>query len=141
MSYLLDFKLIASFTALFFVTGIAAGFYPALVLSRFDPVKTLYKTEAGFQAKIICQKSLVVLQFALATFLIITTLFIYEQFNFLTHTDLGYNDKNLVVVNVGQGRNRPLMDLFKNEFSKQPGVTMVAPRMGGDWITHGNGCG
>jgi len=86
-------------------------------------------------------KALVVVQFSLATFLIITTLFIYAQFDFLTHTDLGYNDKNLLQVNVGQGRNKPLMELFKNEFAKQPGVEMVAPRMGGEWITRAKASG
>jgi putative ABC transport system permease protein len=134
LSYLLDFKLVASFIGLFLLTGVAAGFYPALVLSGFDPVKTLYN-RGVFSGKNYLSKSLVVVQFALATFLIITTLFIYAQFDFLTHTDLGYNDKNLLEVTVGQGRNKPLMDLFKNEFAKQPGVTMVAPRMGGEWVT------
>jgi putative ABC transport system permease protein len=140
LSYLLDFKLVASFIGLFLLTGIAAGFYPALVLSGFDPVKTLYN-RTRFSGKNYLSKSLVVVQFALATFLIITTLFIYAQFDFLTHTDLGYNDKNLLEVNVGQGRNKPLMDLFKNEFAKQPGVTIVAPRMGGEWITRAKAAG
>jgi putative ABC transport system permease protein len=74
-------------------------------------------------------------QFALATFLIITTLFIYSQFDFLTHTDLGYNDKNLLEINVGHGGNSSLMNIFKNEFAKQPGVTIVAPSMDDDWVT------
>ncbi|HTE30882.1 MAG TPA: hypothetical protein VK666_10950, partial [Chryseolinea sp.] len=98
------------------------------------PVKTLYNGNKFF-GKNYLSKSLVVVQFALATFLIITTLFIYAQFNYLTHKDLGYKDKNLLEINVGQGRNRPLMDIFKNEFAKEPGVEMVAPRMGGEWIT------
>ena len=134
LEYLLDFKLVASFIGLFIFTALAAGFYPALVLSGFDPVKTLYNGNK-FSGKNYLSKSLVVVQFALATFLIITTLFIYAQFNYLTHKDLGYKDKNLLEINVGQGRNRPLMDIFKNEFAKEPGVEMVAPRMGGEWIT------
>ncbi len=140
LSYLLDFKLVESFIGLFLLTGLSAGFYPALVLSAFDPVKTLYNRGA-FSGKNYLSKSLVVVQFALATFLIITTLFIYAQFDFLTHTEIGYNDKNLLEVNVGQGMNKPLMDLFKNEFAKQPGVTMVAPRMGGEWITRAKASG
>ncbi len=134
LSYLLDFKLVASFIALFLLTTLAAGFYPALVLSGFDPVKTLYN-RSKFSSRNYLSKGLVVVQFALATFLIITTIFIYRQFDYLTHTDIGYNDKNLLQVDVGQGRNKALMDVFKNEFAKQPGVTMVAPRMGGEWVT------
>jgi putative ABC transport system permease protein len=134
LGYLLDFKLVASFIGLYLLTSLAAGFYPALVLSGFDPVRTLYN-RGKFSSKNYLAKSLVVVQFALATFLIITTLFIYQQFNYLIHADLGYNDKNLLEVNVGQGNNRALMDLFKNEFGQVPGVEMLAPRMGGEWET------
>lgn len=134
LSYLLDAKLVMGFISLFFATAIIAGFYPALVMSGFNPVKTLYN-RSKFTGKNYLSKSLVVIQFALATFLIITTLFIYSQFNYISHRALGYNDKNLITVNIGQGRNKPLMDIFKNEFAKQPGVIAVAPRMGGDWVT------
>ncbi|MCB0424923.1 MAG: ABC transporter permease, partial [Mangrovimonas sp.] len=42
LSYLFDVKLILGYTALFIVTGLLAGFYPALVLSNYNPVETLY---------------------------------------------------------------------------------------------------
>jgi putative ABC transport system permease protein len=72
-------------------------------------------------------KSLVVIQFALATFFIISTLFIYAQFNLLTQTSVGYADKNLVDFTVSQGiRSRQVMDLYRTEFSKLPGVTGVS---------------
>ncbi|HEY2727011.1 MAG TPA: ABC transporter permease, partial [Parafilimonas sp.] len=97
LSYLFDAKLIAAYIALYIITGLLAGFYPALVLSRYNPVQTLY---GRFQiaGKNYLQKSLVVLQFALASFLIIATFTIYSQFNFLTHINLGYDDSNLVVI-------------------------------------------
>ena len=135
LSYLLDLPLIASFIGLFLLTGFAAGFYPALVLSRFNPVETLYnRVKAG--GKNYLSKGLVVMQFSLATFLIITTLFIYSQYDYLTHKDLGYNDKNLLAVNItGQGENQQLMDLFRTEFGKLPGVMQVGMKMDGRWGT------
>lgn len=134
LSYLLDFQLVGSFILLFLGTGFAAGFYPALVLSGFDPMKTLYN-RFQFSGKNYLSKSLVVLQFSLATFLIITTLFVYSQFHFLTTKDLGYNDKNLISLRVGQDGNMPLMTTFGEEFRKAPGVVSVAPALGGDWGT------
>ena len=134
LDYLIDTKLVLCFIGLFLVTGFIAGFYPALVLSGFDPVKTLYN-RSRFTGKNYLSKSLVVIQFALATFLIITTIFIYSQFDYITHKELGYNDKNLISVEVGRHRDMKLMGLFKNEFSKLPGAVMVAPRMGGEWGT------
>ncbi|MES1222420.1 MAG: ABC transporter permease, partial [Bacteroidota bacterium] len=98
ISYLYDPKLIAGFIALYIITGLLAGFYPALVLSGYNPVQTLY-SRFQIAGKNYLQKSLVVLQFTLASFLIIATYTIYAQFNLLIKTDLGYDDSNLVFVN------------------------------------------
>ena len=98
ISYLFDAKLIAGYIVLYIITGLLAGFYPALVLSGYNPVQTLY-SRFKIAGKNYLQKSLVVLQFTLASFLIIATFIIYAQFNFLTKTDLGYDDNNLVIVN------------------------------------------
>jgi putative ABC transport system permease protein len=135
LSYLFDYQLIMSFLGLFLLTTFAAGFYPALVLSGFDPVKTLYN-RFQFSSKNYLSKSLVVLQFVLAIFMTITTFFIYSQFDFLTHKSLGYNDKNLMILHVGQDENRKLMAVFKNEFAKVSGIQEVASRQNGFWGTN-----
>src|SRR5689334_17874736 len=98
LSYLLDVKLIAGYIALYIITALLAGFYPALVLSGYNPVQTLYG-RFNLAVKNYLQKSLVVLQFALASFLIIATFTIYKQFNFLTTEKLGYDDTTIVRVN------------------------------------------
>lgn len=123
MSYLFDFQLVAGFIGLFLLTGFAAGFYPALVLSGFNPVQTLYN-RTRFASRNYLAKSLVVVQFALATFLIISTLFIYAQFDYLTHKQLGYNDKNVAVVELGVSDNKltEVSEVFENELSKESGV-------------------
>lgn len=97
MQYLLDAKLIAGYFLLLCLTALLAGFYPALVLSSFDPVKTLYN-RFRFGGSGFLQKGLVVLQFSLATMLIIGTITMYRQFNFLIQKPLGYNDANLISV-------------------------------------------
>ena len=97
LSYLFDAKLITAYIVLYIITGLLAGFYPALVLSGYNPVQTLY-SRFQIAGKNYLQKSLVVLQFTLASFLIIATFIIYAQFNFLTKTNLGYDDNNLVII-------------------------------------------
>ena len=124
LSYLADTQLILGFIGLFLITGFAAGFYPALVLSGFNPIQTLYN-RVKLTGKNYLAKSLVVLQFALAALLIISTLFIYEQFHYLTHKELGYNDKNLVVVDMDWGANKQLIALFKTELAKNTSIQMV----------------
>lgn len=133
-SYLLDAKLIAGFMAMFLLTGLLAGFYPALVLSRFNPVDTLYGRQR-FSRKNYLSKGLVVLQFTLATFLIIATVIIYAQFNYLVHFDLGYNDKNVAAVNTGEFK-RAKLELIKVELLKNPAIASVTADQGGRWGTH-----
>ncbi|MBN9382117.1 MAG: ABC transporter permease [Chitinophagaceae bacterium] len=125
LDYLFDLRLTAAFFGLFLFTGITAGFYPAFVLSGFNPVKTLYdRSRYGFRNYFA--EGLVILQFSLATFLIIATFFMYAQFNFLTKTNLGYQDKNLVEFIAGKAiMNKSLMDVIKTELSKVPGIDDV----------------
>lgn len=133
LSYLLDAKLIVGYLMLFFITSMLAGFYPALILSGYSPVATLYN-RFKISGKNYLQKSLVVLQFALASFLIAGTFIIYAQFNFLTNTDLGYDDNNIVVVQK-EGLSHQRAEMFKRILLQNPDIQSVAPNNDGYWST------
>jgi len=133
ISYLFDGKLIAGYIALYIITGLLAGFYPALVLSGYNPVQTLY-SRFQIAGKNYLQKSLVVLQFTLASFLIIATGIIYAQFNLLTKTNLGYDDNNLVIINKS-GLKPADAAVFKNELIKNPNIAGVSVKNAGEWGT------
>ena len=135
LSYLFDVKLVAGYIVLFIITSLLAGFYPALILSGYNPVQTLYSrfTLAG---KNYLQKGLVILQFALASFLIMGTIIIYSQFNFLTNEKLGYDDTNLVTVDINSwGIKRDKAGVIKDELMKSPAIADVAFKNGGSWGT------
>ena len=138
-SYLLSFKLVAGYIGIFLLTGLLAGFYPALVLSGFNPVQTLYN-RTQYVGKNYLSKGLVILQFTLATFLIISTITIYSQFSYLMNFDLGYNDKNVVSI-TSWGLDKTKLPLFKNELLKDPSILGVTADQGGRWgtIAHING--
>lgn len=129
ISYLFDIKLVLGYIALFLLTGLLAGFYPALVLSGFNPVQTLYG-RFRLSGKNYLAKGLVVFQFTLATFLIVATMIIYSQFNYLTNFDLGYNDENVAIVNTGH-IDREKLDVFKNELLNDPSIESVTADQGG----------
>ncbi len=105
-----------------------------MVLSGFNPVRTLY---GRFQiaGKNYLQKSLVVLQFTLASFLIIATFIIYSQFNFLTNTELGYDDNDLVIVNKENGLTHADAAVFKNELLRNPTIAGVSVKNARPWGT------
>jgi len=96
------------------------------VLAAYNPVDTLY-SRFTLSGKSYLQKSLVVLQFALASFLIIATLTVRSQFNYLTTMDLGYDDKH--VVSFGKSNlKRSEAKLLTEELMKNPDIVSVAPK-------------
>src|SRR4030095_12082216 len=97
LGYLTDASLYAAYFLLLLITSFIAGFYPSLVLSAFQPVKVLYGRQK-MMSKNFLTKGLIVLQFALAIFLIIGTIAVNHQVEFLLHKDLGYNSSNLVLL-------------------------------------------
>jgi len=133
LSYLVNAKLVVGLLILFALTTFLSGFYPALILSGYNPVQTLYSrfTPAG---KNYLQKSLVVLQFALASFLIIATFTIYAQFNYLTNQNLGYDDNNLVEFEK-HNLTRSELSLLKTGLKKNTGIAEVSAKNGGGWST------
>ena len=125
LSYLLDIKLVSGYFALFLVTGLVAGFYPALVLSGFSPAQTLYNRTRLTQKNYLT-KGLVVFQFALSVCLVIGTIVIYSQFEYLTNKDLGYNDKNLMSFSLGRGRSgEQYLNVVKEELETIAGIEKV----------------
>ncbi len=144
LSYLMDVKLMIGYIVLFFVTALLAGFYPAIVLSGYNPVQTLYN-QFRLTGKNYLQKGLVIFQFTLATIMILGTLTIYYQFEYLTKKDLGYDSNNLVHV-----PNRNLTPheakIFGEQLIKNSNIISVAPfrhgennaKVTGDSIMHFN---
>ncbi len=85
-------------------TLLASGIYPALLLSSFDPLKVLRSRLHIGRGKVSFRKVLVVIQFACSVSLIVGTLVIYRQLNFIRHKDLGYDKSH--VLSFGWGNDR-----------------------------------
>jgi putative ABC transport system permease protein len=114
--------------------GVLSGGYAAIMLSRFNPVsllKGLTKQGGDF----FVRKALVVLQFAISTFMIIATIVLFMQVRFLNTSELGFDTNLMVVIDVNVAKARSNFEWVKNEMSKVSTVKHVSStsRVPGEW--------
>ncbi|HWB94751.1 MAG TPA: FtsX-like permease family protein [Puia sp.] len=113
------------------VTGavtLLAGFYPALVLSRFNPISAL-KTKLSERSSsgINLRRGLVVLQFVIAQGLIIGTLLILRQMNYFTHASMGFDKEAIVTVPFpGDSVSLSKLDYVRDRLLQMKGVQKVS---------------
>jgi putative ABC transport system permease protein len=107
------------------IIGLLAGTYPAFYLSSFKPIAVLKgKINAGSKRSTL-RSVLVVFQFATSIILIIGTIVVYQQLNYIQHKKIGFNKDQVLIIN-GTGSLNNNFLAFKNEVSKMPGVKSAA---------------
>ena len=109
--------------------GLLSGSYPALVLSRPQPHEVL-KDRQRLGGRKWFGKGLIVVQFALSTGLIILTLLMGRQMDFLRTRNLGYSGTQVVVVHEGYGltpeERQRLLTVYRNTAAQHPGIADIA---------------
>jgi putative ABC transport system permease protein len=119
-SYLLPVVL---FLAL--IVGFLSGLYPAIFLSRFNPVDGVRGGFKGNKRAGLFRNGMVVTQFTISVAIIVGTLIVSSQLHFLLNKDLGYDMNQLVVIK----RTYPLESshqTFCREIEKIPGVVSAS---------------
>ena len=108
------------------LTGLVAGSYPALYLSSLKPVRILKGVTKFTQRSILFRKGLTVFQFMLSIVLLVATIVITRQTNYVQNTDLGYDRENLIYSRIeGELSHQNKYLLFKNQLSQMPGINIV----------------
>ncbi len=106
------------------VIGVLSGFYPAIILSRFNPIKTL-KNEVTLGKKgNIFKQSLSIFQITISLVLIIGVIIISKQINFMKTKDLGFDNSNIIYFRSNDEINEKY-DLFKERLLQNSDIIHV----------------
>lgn len=127
LSLKLDLMVDPSFTlvllSIAFVTALVAGTYPAFYLSSFSPAKVL-KGDRVVASKAGLRKTLTIVQFGVASFMIIATIVVFQQMSFMKNASVGFDREHVITfpASIEVHRN---YDLFKERLLKHSGIKAV----------------
>jgi putative ABC transport system permease protein len=121
------------------LTGLLSGSYPAFYLSGFNPIRVLKASlPSGRRGDALFRKGLVVFQFTLSIVLIVGTILITQQIQYMQHARLGYDRENLVYLPI-EGELGKKLDVFKTEARQLPGIAGLTFFSGGNPTSMGSG--
>lgn len=118
---------------LFFVallTGLVAGSYPALYLTKFSAVNVLKGKINNSLGELLARKGLVIFQFSISILLIVAVGVIYMQLDYLQSKNLGYDKDNIIIFEITDGLNDKI-DVFLEQAKQLSGVTNATYMQGG----------
>ncbi len=112
---------ILSLIALVIIIGISSGIYPAFVLASYNPVEVLKGTMSPGSMSKRFRGILVVFQFTVSIVIIIGSIVVYNQLNFMTKKDIGFSKDNLIVIRRVDAFWKQ-MESFRTQLLEIPGI-------------------
>lgn len=121
--------------------GVLAGIYPSLLFSNFKPIDSLRTRLNNSRKGLSARNVLVSLQFVFSIMLIVSTLVIYQQVEFMKHANMAFDKENLVVIPVelqdfsNQEVAAQKLERFKNELAQHSSVSSLSSssHIPGNW--------
>ena len=106
--------------------GVAAGAYPAIVLSRINPVQAFSASPTvGMSSRTLARKLLIIFQFTLSVMLIAATFTMQNQLAYISKKALGFQGDQVMVIEINDGNVRNNYEVIKSELLKNIDVLSV----------------
>lgn len=107
------------------ILGVLSGIYPAFFLSRFKPINALKGKQTKGSKHSILRKALVIIQFAISLSMIISTLVVYKQIDYLKNKDMGFEKERTLSIVLDRREMTEKLPVFRNELSSVSGVVSM----------------
>ncbi len=104
------------------ILGFLTGAYPAFLMSAFSPTTALKGTSVSGRRKVSVRRIMVIIQFAIAIFLITSTFVIGDQLEYLNKRNLGFDKENVVLLALNNAEIREHLLTFKNELEQNSAI-------------------
>ncbi|MFC2118428.1 ABC transporter permease [Bacteroidota bacterium] len=120
-----DPKLLLWIISTIIITSLFAGLYPAFYLSSFNPLEVLKGKNARGGKSIYLRRILIVIQFSISILLLIGSITIVKQLNYMKEADLGFNQDQIIIVPLKGELRTEKKQVFKEELLKNPDILNI----------------
>lgn len=120
---LLNLNVILAVMGIVFITGFIGGCYPAFFLSSFQPAAVL--KGGGKSGGKILRKVLVTLQFSISIFMLIGTMVIYAQMQFVRNKDLGFDKEQIMRIEFRSRADMEKWQVLKHELTQNTNINSI----------------
>lgn len=124
-SYILQLPVLLSLIGVVLIAGVVGGSYPAFYLSGFNPVSVLKGKLASKGGTVIFRKVLVVLQFSITIFMLISTLIVFNQLQYMRNKDLGFDKERVIRLNLNERELRQNAEVLIEKLKQVKEVASV----------------
>ena len=122
VNYFSKWYIIPALVLIAVIIGILSGLYPSIFLAAFKPSQILSGNLKQGAGSGIVRSILVVVQFFISILIIVCTIIVYRQINFMLNKDLGFNKEHLLVIRRTDALGKDKINVFRQEIEKYPGV-------------------